>query len=75
MMFILNIYAFASNVRNGSDPILCVGICFTIDSMLNFNGDFDVDANSDVTYEQGNTCHKSIDSGVLRAQRVLTNRY
>ena len=45
--------------RNGSDPILCVGICITIDAMINFNGYFDVDANTDVTCEQGNTCHKS----------------
>ena len=43
--------------------------------MLNCNGDFDVDANADVTCEQGNPATKAIDSGVLRAQRVLTNRY
>ena len=37
-----------TNTENGSEPILCINICITIDAMLNF----DSDANADVKCEQ-----------------------
>ena len=40
----------------GSEPILGVCICITIDDMLNFDDEFD--ANADVTCEQGFKCYK-----------------
>ena len=48
MVFIL-MSAFASNVRNGSEPILCISVYVTIDAMLNFGGGFDVDAKAKIT--------------------------
>ena len=45
--------AFVSNVRNGSEPILCAYIGVSIDAMLSYERDFDVDPNADVTCEQG----------------------
>ena len=36
--------------ENGSAPILC--ICMTIDAILNFDGDVDVDTKADVKCEQ-----------------------
>ena len=41
------------NVKNGFTPILCIRICITIDTVLNFDGDFDVDAIANVKHEQG----------------------
>ena len=42
-------------LRIGSKPIDCIRISIIIDAMLNFDGDFDFDANADVTCEQGLT--------------------
>ena len=40
---------------NGSEPILYIWICVTIDAVINFDGDFNVEANAEVTCEQGIT--------------------
>ena len=36
-----------------SKPILSICFCVTINVMLNFDSDFDIDANTDVKREQG----------------------
>ena len=40
--------------RMGSDPI-CLCVCVTIDAMINFDGDVDIHANTDVKCEQSIT--------------------
>ena len=35
-----------------SEPIFSICVCITTDALLKFDGDFDVDADTEVTYEQ-----------------------
>ena len=39
------------NIKNRFSPILCVYVCISIDAMLNFDGDVDVNTNADIKCE------------------------
>ena len=57
--------------RMGLGPILCVRVCITIDSMLNF----DADADADVTCKQGFTVsHQAEVKMSFEIRHLITSR-
>ena len=61
----------ATTYGMGSEPILFICVCATIDAMLNFDGDFDVNARADVKCEQDLTPNKSLILLVTTRETVL----